>query len=87
MENRYDAPYALTQTPDGWRMEGDGEFIFRESTLNDIVNNAALIVAEDTVGDTAAHPEWQLFDFGLEQPAARVTVRFADGGKSGLPHW
>ena len=81
IENRFDAPYALTQTPDGWRMEGDGEFIFRESTLNDIVNNAALIVAEDTVGDTAAHPEWQLFDFGLEQPAARVTVRFADGGE------
>ena len=80
IENRYDAPYALVQTADGWEMEGQDGFIFRESTLDAIVNNAALIVTEDTVGDLSEHPEWQLLHFGLEEPAARVTVFFIDGG-------
>lgn len=80
VENRYDAPYALARDGQDWIMEGDEGFLFRASTLDAMVNNAALVVTEDTVGDTLAHPEWQLMAFGLEEPAARVTVQFADGG-------
>ena len=79
VENRYDAPYALLRDGGDWVMEGDPGFSFRQSTLDDIVNDAALIASEDTVGDTAAHPEWQLSSFGLEDPAARVQVEFTDG--------
>ena len=80
IENIYDAPYAIARTEDGWRMEGWDGFLFRQSTLEAIVNDAALIVADDTVGELSEHPEWQLMHFGLEEPAARVTVSFTDGG-------
>ena len=80
IENTEGAPYALIQTDDGWRMEGREDFAFRASTLDAIVDNAALIVADDTVGRLGEHPEWQLQHFGLETPSARVTVRFSDGG-------
>ena len=79
IENRYDAPYALIRQDGQWRMAGEEDFTFRASTLEEIVKNAALIVTEDTVGDLAAHAEWQLMHFRLEEPAARSAVDFADG--------
>ena len=79
IENRYDAPYALLNGPAGWQMADDADFRLRDSALDAIVNNAALIVAEDTVGDLSEHPEWALMNFGLEQAAARVTVTFSEG--------
>lgn len=76
----YDAPYTLYRDAAGvWQMEGQAGFVFRPSMLSDMVNNAALIVTEDTVGDLNEHPEWQLLNFGLSEGCTRVSVAYADG--------
>lgn len=79
--NPYDAPYTLTQDAEGWHMADDPDFVFSESTLNAIVDNAALVAVEDTVGDLNDHPEWQLMNYGLDEDAVRVEVAFADGSR------
>ena len=79
VENR-SGSYTLVNTEAGWRLAGS-EDPLREALLDPLVNDAALIVAEDTVGSLTEHPEWQLFHYGLEDPAARVAVTFADGGQ------
>ena len=78
VENR-SGSYTLQNTDAGWRLAGSAEPL-RDALLEPLVNDAALIVAEDTVGSLDEHPEWQLAHYGLEDPAARVTVTFADGG-------
>ena len=75
-----ETPYAIEKTAEGWRMADDADFPFRPAALDAIVRYAALVYAEDTVGDMAEHPEWQTAHFGLADTAARVTVRFTDGG-------
>ena len=77
VENR-SGRYTLRNTEAGWRLDGSDEPL-RDALLEPLVNDAALIVAEDTVGDLREHPEWQLFHYGLEDWAARVTVTFRDG--------
>lgn len=79
VENR-SGSYVLLNTASGWRLEGSGEPL-RDALLRPLVDDAALIVAEDTVGSLDDHPEWQLSHYGLEEPAARVTVTFTDGGR------
>ena len=79
VENR-SGSYTLVNTEAGWRLAGSDDPL-REALLDPLVNDAALIVAEDTVGSLEEHPEWQLLHYGLEDPAARVTVTFADGGQ------
>ena len=81
VNNPYDAPYTVYRDAAGeWRMEGSEGFIFRQSMLDDMINNACFIMAEDTVGDLREHPEWQLMNFGLEDGATRVSVQYASGG-------
>jgi len=79
IENPYDAPYALIQTENGWQMEGDAGFVFRETMLEDMVNNACQIITEDTVADLNGPAGWTAADFGLAEGCVRVTAEFTDG--------
>lgn len=79
IDNPFDAPYALVREDGEWQMEGQPGFVFRSSLLEDMVNNACLIITEDTVGSRTEHPEWQLENFGLGNGCVRVTAAFADG--------
>lgn len=81
ISNPYDAPYALTGENGNFYMEDERDFAMSDVLLDDMVENAALLVASDTVGDRAEHPEWALENFGLGEDAVRVTVDFADGGR------
>lgn len=70
--------YTLRREAEGWRVAG-ADYDLREALLTPLINDAALIVAEDTVGDLAEHPEWQLAHFGLDPAAVRVMVTDTDG--------
>lgn len=72
--------YTLLPTDAGWRL-ADADYPLREELLSALVQDAALVAAEDTVGDLREQPAWRLADFGLDTGCVRVAVDFTDGGR------
>ena len=75
----YDAPYTLHRDPEGiWQMEGMPDFIFRQTMLDAMIDNAAVIITDDTIGRLSEHPDWHVDDFGLQDGCLRVDAGFSD---------
>ncbi len=75
----YDEPYTLQRDTEGiWQMKGMPDFIFRQTMLDAMINNAAVIITDDTIGRLTEHPDWHADDFGLQDGCLRVDAGYSD---------
>lgn len=76
----YDTPYTLRRDAKGeWQMEGNPGFNFRQTMLDAMINNAAVIITDDTIGKLSEHSDWHTDDFGLQDGCLRVDAGYSDG--------
>ena len=76
----YDTPYTLQRDIDGvWEIKGYPSFAFRQTMLDAMVDNAAVIITDDTIGRLSEHSDWHTDDFGLQDGCLRVEVAYSDG--------
>ena len=76
----YDMPYTLQRDAEGvWQMEDSPGFAFRQAMLDAMVDNAAVIITDDTIGRLSEHSDWHTDDFGLQDGCLRVEAGYSDG--------